>query len=400
MRDGLVDVFLAGVARADPAAAVRAAVESMAAPQSIVALGKAGVAMARAALEAYPGTRCLVVTNAENAVPLPGAEVLIGGHPVPDEGSLAAGRALLAAVAAAEGPVLALISGGGSALAVAPRDGVTLVDKAEVSRLLLGAGLDIRAMNLVRQNLSQIKGGGLARACPARIDALILSDVIGDDLSAIASGPTAAPLGSPGEARSLLEAQGLWARMPKSCRLSLTRAAADSAGFPAPPPEGTARLVGSNRLSTEAMLAAAPEAVLDPVPLEGDVGCAALRVAARARRGAGTTLWGGETTVILQGGGTGGRNQELALRVARALQDFDRPWAFLSGGTDGRDGPTDAAGALVDGGTLARITAAGLDAGAMLAVNDSHPALAAAGDLLITGGTGTNVADLQVLRVG
>lgn len=396
MRDGLVEIFLAGVARADPAAGVRAALTGAEAPRSIVALGKAGMSMARAALEAFPGTPCLVVTNAENAAPLAGAEVLIGGHPVPDVGSLKAGQALLAAVAAAEGPVLALISGGGSALAIAPRRGVTLADKAEVSRLLLGAGLDIRAMNLVRQSLSLLKGGGLARACPARLDALILSDVVGDDLSAIASGPTVPPLGEPAEARALLEARGLWDRLPESCRRALTR----DAGGPATTHVGTARLIGSNRLSAEAMLAAAPDATLDPAPLEGDVGDAALRVAARARLGAGTTLWGGETTVVLKGSGTGGRNQELALRVACALQGFGRPWAFLSAGTDGRDGPTDAAGALVDGGTLGRIAATGLDVGAMLDANDSHPALAAAGDLLVTGGTGTNVADLQVLRVG
>ncbi|WP_347882275.1 MOFRL family protein [Jannaschia ovalis] len=123
-------------------------------------------------------------------------------------------------------------------------------------------------------------------------------------------------------------------------------------------------------------------------------------MAKAARGGPGLTLWGGETTVVLRGEGRGGRNQELALRVALALRDLGAPWAFLSGGTDGRDGPTDAAGAIVDDGTLARIAAAGLDVEAMLARNDSYPALRAAGDLLITGPTGTNVADLQILRVG
>ena len=397
MRDGLVDIFMAGVARAEPGAAVTAALDDMAPPDVIVSLGKAGIAMARAALARFPGTPCLVVTNAENAADLPGAEVRIGGHPVPDAGSQEAGRALLGAVSGlgAGARVLALISGGGSALAVAPPDGVTLADKAEVSRLLLGAGLDIRAMNLVRQNLSLLKGGGLARAAaPARVEALILSDVVGDDLSAIASGPTVPPLGGPEAARALLEEHGLWPRVPAACRAALARPA------PGPVPDGTARLIGSNRLSAEAMLAAAPGATLDPVPLEGDVAAAAARIAAAARAGAGTTLWGGETTVVLRGAGRGGRNQELALRVALALRDFARPWAFLSGGTDGRDGPTDAAGAVVDDGTLARIAAAGLDVTAMLGANDSYPALAASGDLLMTGGTGTNVADLQVLRVG
>jgi hydroxypyruvate reductase len=148
------------------------------------------------------------------------------------------------------------------------------------------------------------------------------------------------------------------------------------------------------------MLAATPGARLDPVPLEGDVADAAARVAQAAGQGPGVTLWGGETTVRLTGSGKGGRNQELALRVALALEGLERPWAFLSGGTDGRDGPTDAAGGLVDGGTAARARASGLDPVARLAGNDSHPVLEAAGDLLRTGATGTNVADLQVLCIG
>ena len=397
MRDELIDIFAAGLRRADPGPAVSAALREAAAPTVIVALGKAALAMARAALNRFPGTPCLVVTNAENAGTLSGARILIGEHPVPGAGSATAGEAALSAVAGlgAADRVLALISGGASALAVAPVEGVTLADKAAVSRLLLASGLDITAMNLVRQNLSRLKGGGLARAAaPATVETLILSDVVGDDLAVIASGPTVPPAGGPGAARSLLEAEGLWDKVPQSCRAALTRPGPDAT------PQGPVRLVGSNRLSAEAMLAAVPGAKLEKAPLTGDVREAAGRVAAAARCGAGTTLWGGETTVRLRGQGRGGRNQELALRVALALRDLDRPWAFLSGGTDGRDGPTDAAGGLVDDGTLRRIAAAGLDAEALLAENDSYPALGAAGDLLMTGGTGTNVADLQILRVG
>lgn len=397
MRDTLIEIFQAGVARADPGAAVAAHLDGVQRPDLILAIGKAAGAMARAALHRFPGTPCLVVTNAENAAPVTGARVLIGGHPVPDAGSAAAGQAILDAAGplGAGGHCLALISGGGSALAVAPVAGVTLEEKAEVSRLLLGAGLDIKAMNLVRQHLSRLKGGGLARACaPATVAALILSDVVGDDLGAIASGPTVPPQGPPEAARALLEQTGLWPHLPESCRRALAEA------IPSDTPATATRLIGSNRLSAEAMLAATPGATLDPVPLEGDVGGAAARIAARAGQGPGLTLWGGETTVVLRGQGRGGRNQELALRVALALRDIQGPWAFLSGGTDGRDGPTDAAGALVDDGTLARIAAAGMDVQAMLAENDSYPMLAAAGDLLMTGGTGTNVADLQILHVG
>ena len=397
MRDALTDIFAAGLRRADPGPAVAAALAEAAAPTVIVALGKAALAMARAALDRFPGTPCLVVTNAENAGTLSGARILIGEHPVPGAGSATAGEAALAAVAGlgAADRVLALISGGTSALAVAPVEGVTPADKAAVSRLLLASGLDITAMNLVRQNLSRLKGGGLARAAaPASVETLILSDVVGDDLAVIASGPTVPPAGGPVAARALLEAEGLWAELPESCRTALARPA------PEAPPQGPVRLVGSNRLSAEAMRDAAPGAVLEDTPLTGDVAAAAEWIATVARRGAGTTLWGGETTVRLRGQGRGGRNQELSLRVALALRDLGRPWAFLSGGTDGRDGPTDAAGGLVDDGTLARIATAGLDVGACLADNDSYRALDASGDLLMTGGTGTNVADLQILRVG
>lgn len=397
MRDGVIDIFRAGVARADPEVAVTAAMPDLQRPDRIVAIGKAAIGMARAALAQCPGVPCLVVTNAENATDLSGARVMVGGHPLPDSGSEAAGEAVLAFVASltADQTCLALISGGGSALAVAPVAGVTLADKAEVSRLLLASGLEIGAMNLVRQSLSRLKGGGIARACaPGQVTALILSDVVDDDAAAVASGPTLPPLGDPSDARAMLERAGLWTRLPESCRMALARPA------PEPVPDGTLRIVGSNRLSAEAMLAAAPGAWLDPVPLTGDVGAAAARVAARVSGGAGTSLWGGETTVVLRGAGRGGRNQELALRVAFALRNFHRPWVFLSGGTDGRDGPTDAAGAVVDNGTLGRIAAAGLDATGLLDDNDSYPALVAAGDLLMTGGTGTNVADLQVLRIG
>ncbi|WP_245624898.1 glycerate kinase type-2 family protein [Jannaschia seosinensis] len=392
----MFDIFMAGVRRADPERLVREAAAGITRPDQVVALGKAGLGMARAALTAFPGTPCLVVTNTENAAALHGATVMAGGHPVPDEGSLRAGRALVAAVSSvgAGGRILALISGGGSALAVDPVPPVTLADKAALSRLLLGAGFDIMEMNLVRQNLSRLKGGGLARAgAPAEVEALVLSDVVGDELAVIASGPTVPPMGTRAEARVLLERRDLWERIPQTCRDVLCREET------APTPPCRNRIIGSNRLSAEAMLVAAPGATLDPIPLTGDVADAAARIAAAARPGV-MRLWGGETTVVLRGTGRGGRNQELALRVALALRGMERPWAFLSGGTDGRDGPTDAAGALVDQGTLARMTAAGLDPEGMLARNDSYPALAASGDLLLTGGTGTNVADLQVLHVG
>jgi hydroxypyruvate reductase len=271
---------------------------------------------------------------------------------------------------------------------------VSLADKAAVNRLLLASGAPIEAMNLVRQNLSRLKGGGLARlAHPAAVTALILSDVIGDDLRAIASGPTVAPLGDAAAAAAVLRARGLWDAVPATVRAHL------AAAPPAPPvPPADNRLIGSNARSVAAMAAAAPGARVAAEPLTGDVAAAAARILAEGRPG--ITLWGGETVVTLRGRGLGGRNQELALRVAllaEAAGGWPTGWAFLSAGTDGRDGPTDAAGGLVDAGSLARMRAAGIDPAARLADNDSHRALAAAGDLVVTGGTGTNVADLQVL---
>ncbi|SEW18301.1 hydroxypyruvate reductase [Cognatiyoonia koreensis] len=384
-------IFNAGVAAADPYGAVFRNIGALQAPHQIIAVGKAAMRMAEAALEHFPGTPCIVVTNYENAGALNGATVMAAGHPVPDENGALAGKAVLAALEKADGPVLALISGGGSALLPAPSEGVSLADKAALNTALLGSGLDIVQMNLIRQQVSRLKGGGFLRAAsPNHVTALILSDVVGDDLSAIASGPTVAPLGTASMARDLLKSSGLWDSLPNAIMTHLENAPDDR-----DVPAATNILIGSNAFSVAAMQAAAPDArVLSPV--EGDVAEAAKVICDAALPG--VTLWGGETTVRLRGTGRGGRNQELALRIAHeaAARGWTR-WTCLQGGSDGRDGPTDAAGGLVDQGTLARISDAGGDVTALLANNDSYAALALAGDLLMTGATGTNVADLGVL---
>ncbi len=381
-------IFDAGVQAADPYSAVEAALDAVPAPGLIVAIGKAAGLMAKAALVRFSGVPCLVVTNYENATPLEGAQVFAAGHPVPDENGAAAAQAVISALADASGPVLALMSGGGSALLPAPAGDLTLADKAAVNALLLGAGLDITKMNLVRQQLSALKGGGFLRhAAPQSVSALILSDVIGDDLSAIASGPTVGPIGTAEDAAEVLKGAGLWDQLPETVRVHLMH--------PAPVarlPDATNILVGSNAKSVAAMVAAADDAFVLPDPVEGDVADAARLICDQARPG--ITLWGGETTVVLRGDGRGGRNQELALRIAieaRARGWTD--WVCLQGGSDGRDGPTDAAGGLVDQHTLDKID----DFAGLLANNDSYAALAQAGDLLITDATGTNVADLGVM---
>lgn len=381
-------IFQAGVQAADPFAAVSETLDDVDTPALIVAVGKAARLMAQAALVRFAGVPCLVVTNYENASPLEGAEVLAAGHPVPDENGAAAAHAVIAALHDANGPVLALISGGGSALLPAPAGALTLADKAKVNDLLLASGQDIVAMNLVRQQLSDLKGGGFLRhAVPQKVTALILSDVIGDDLSAIASGPTVGPIGTASDAIALLKRASLWAKLPNAVRTHLHEAKA-----PAPLPEADNRLIGSNSKSVDAMARAAGHAHVIPTPIEGDVAQAAKVICDQAVIG--TTVWGGETTVILHGTGRGGRNQELALRVAlEARKRGWIDWTCLQGGSDGRDGPTDAAGGLVDQHTLDKIS----DVAGLLANNDSYAALKEAGDLLMTDATGTNVADLGVM---
>jgi len=402
LRRQALALFEAGVNAADPGTAVKRALARTPEPEIsgrrlLVAVGKAAGAMARAAIDAgVTHDRAMVITNYENASGMVGAVTYAAGHPVPDLNGARAGQAVLSALQAL-GPddrVLALISGGGSALLPAPANGISLDDKAEVSRLLLASGADINQMNLIRQQLSNLKGGGFLRAAaPARVRALILSDVVGDDLRAIASGPTVGPIGTPKEARALLCGLGLWQAVAPSVRVHL-----ETPRNAAPLPVAENELIGSNAQSVAAMAAAEPTANLVHDPLCGNVADAAARVvAAGATRG--VSLFGGETTVEVTGAGLGGRNQELALRAAMGAEaaGWDGDWVFLSGGTDGRDGPTDAAGGIVDAATLSRMRAAGVDPADVLARNDSYHGLKAAGALLMTGATGTNVADLQVL---
>jgi len=399
-------LFSVACQAADPAHALALALEAHPLPNlgkggayRVVCIGKAALPMATYLLSRLATTphRMLVVTNYENARDLPGATVLAAGHPVPDANGAAAAEAVEAVLRAASPAdrVIALMSGGGSALLPAPVAGITLEDKAAVNRVLLAHGFEITEMNLIRQQLSRLKGGGMLRVSGAPVTAYILSDVIGDDLRVIASGPTVAPIGSKADARALLAARGVWSDLPEAVRVVL-----EAETTPAPLPPAQNVLIGSNRKSLQAM--ADHGALIVDDHLTGDVATAAATIiaAARVAKGPCVLVFGGETTVTLRGDGLGGRNQELALRVAMGMPDLGRDWVFLSGGTDGRDGPTKAAGGVVDAGTHARISAAGGDANALLANNDSYAALKLAGDLLITGATGTNVADVQVFVLG
>jgi glycerate 2-kinase len=314
-------------------------------------------------------------------------------------------------VGAKQGAVFCLISGGASSLLVRPRPPVTLAEKMEVHRLLLACGAEIREVNAVRKHLSAVKGGGLLRDTRMRpITTLVLSDVIGDDPSVIGSGPTTADPSTFADALDVLERYGLVDRVGRTVRDLLARGTSGEEKETVKPGDpvslGTETIVvGSNQM---ALAAAASEArrlgyepLLDPAPVLGDTTVAARqwlrnarpRVDGRRR----CAIAGGETTVTVRGRGRGGRNQEFALALVEALDGA--AMAVLSAGTDGIDGPTDAAGAFVDGASLSRALAMRLDPASALVANDSYEFFDRLGDLLRCGPTGTNVMDIK-LAVG
>lgn len=401
--DRAMALIRAGIAAADPAVAVARNMDQVLADAPgaggrwhVIALGKAARAMAQAAMAALLDADTLVVTNAGNDAPLAGARVMRAGHPQPDAEGEAAACEVIARLSAT-GPrdrVLALISGGGSAMLPAPAQGMTLADKQAVNALLLASGADIAQVNLIRQGLSRLKGGGWLRLSPAPVTALILSDVPGDDLRVIASGPTVAPVGTRAQAADMAHALGIWDRMPVSAQKALM---APDNRRALPPARNL--LIGSNAISVTAMIAAGADAA--PIPLRGDVqDCAQAIWALAPDLAPGQALaFGGETTVRLAGNGMGGRNQELALRLAvlAGARPVSFDWAFASVGSDGRDGPGTAAGGVVGPDTVDAIRAGGIDPMQALAHNDSTPALQAGAALVVTGATGTNVADLAVL---
>jgi glycerate 2-kinase len=416
-------IFRAALEAADPAAAVR---RRLSIPQSfdriyVIGAGKASAVMA-AAVERILGARIsggLINVKYGHTAKLERIELNECGHPVPDENGVR-GAARIAAIAQAAGEgdlVLCLISGGASALLPLPAPPVALAEKQAVTRLLLACGATIHEINAVRKHISLIKGGQLARlARPAAVLALLLSDVIGDDLDVIGSGPTAPDPSSFAAALAVLGKYRVLDRVPEAVRARL--AAGARGEIEETPKAGDlafARvenvIVGSNRLAVAAAEARARELGYHPFVLstsiEGETRDVAGVHAAIAReilesgrpaRPPVCLISGGETTVTLRGAGMGGRNQEFVLATALGLAG--RPGVVvLSGGTDGSDGPTDAAGALADGETVARAAALGLDARQFLANNDSYRFFDALGDLLRTGPTGTNVMDIRLLLI-
>ena len=429
VRDLLVDLYRAATDAAAPGPALAARLQEVVLDPArriwILALGKAALPMAATAVEVL-GSRGrepeggLIVAPSAGAIPHPRLKLVKGDHPEPGPGSLAAAEALGATVSRV-GPsdeVWLLLSGGTTSLIGAPEPGITPGELRTIYSLLLGSGLDITAMNRIRKRFSHWGGGKLARAlAPARVQVYIVSDVIGDDLASIGSGPCVPDPTLATDVQALLESVALWSRIPESARkLVASTVTGKTPETPKPGDQAfaqiTLELVASNRMALEAAAKRAAELGLAPrvfeMPLAGEASTAGASVAASLLNNCVRLsipqpshvclIWGGETTVTLgeHPTGLGGRAQELALAAARALAGAPDGIALLAAGTDGRDGPTDAAGAVVDGGTWARIKNHGRDPADDLTSHDAYPALDSVGALIKSGLTGTNVMDIVI----
>jgi glycerate-2-kinase len=414
-------IFLAGVEAALPGPLVAAALADAtelrtALPVDVLAVGKAAVDMAAAAADTLgPRIRSgLVIAPRADVLPAT-FHVLEASHPVPDASSVDAGRAALRFVGDAShaSVLLVLLSGGASALIAVPADGISLDDYRSATTLLLRAGAPIDELNCVRKHIDLVKGGRLAAASTAQSTlGLVISDVIGNPLDVIGSGPFARDSTTPADALRILQQRGIMSSVPASIvqHLEKLENLENLHNAPHSPDDASFERVRLQVVAdhTTALDAAADRArglgydvVRRTTPVTGDARAAGARLGAElastppshSRR---CIVSSGETVVVVHGDGVGGRNQELALAAALALRGAPGR-VLLSAGTDGVDGVTTAAGAIVDGGTVDRMRTAGIDAATALDRNDSHTALSAAGDLLVTGPTGTNVLDLQVL---
>ena len=396
-------IIRAAIAAVLPDEAVRRALKGRHFPGRVllVAAGKAAWQMARAAVEALGPVDAGVVVTKYGHVQgqLPGVICYEAGHPVPDENSFRATQAALDLVAGAKetDTVLFLLSGGGSALFEKPL--IPGRELQDITQQLLACGADIVEMNTIRKRLSAVKGGRFALACaPARVYSIVLSDILGDPLDMIASGPAVPDRSTCAQAQAIAETYGL--RLSGAARVCLQQET------PKVLDNVETHITGSVRELCAAAAEACGQLGYQPVLLTDHLDCEAreagrfLADIARTHAGRGQKaayLAGGETVVRLTGHGLGGRNQELALAAAPGLAGL--PAAVFSVGSDGTDGPTDAAGGYVDGDTAAALAARGLDAGAALADNDAYHALQAVDGLIVTGPTGTNVNDVAVVLV-
>ena len=411
----LVSLFEAAVKAADPELVIRNHLPERPKGRTIViGAGKGSAQMAAAFEKAWDGPlEGVVVTRYGYGTPCQRIEIIEAAHPVPDEAGLVASRRLFDAVSnlTEDDLVVALISGGGSALLPAPPEGMTLADEIAVNRALLASGAPISAMNALRKHLSTIKGGRLAKAAfPARVFSLIVSDIPGDDPAFVASGPTVPDKTSRQEALDIIARNRL--DLPEAALAHIRSERAD-----APRPDeacfarNEVRVIASAAVSLEAAVREAQrqgvEAVILSDAIEGEArevahvhAAIAREVATRNRpfRKPVVILSGGETTVTLKGKGRGGRNSEFLLSFALDIDGLHGIHA-LAADTDGIDGSQDNAGAFADGATRLRLRQAGLDGAALLAKNDAWTAFHVLDDLFVPGPTGTNVNDFRAILV-
>jgi glycerate 2-kinase len=431
-KEAVTHIFHAALAAVDPYESVRSGADSIVSAYRaggynrffLIALGKAACPMTRGLLDTAEDivSRGIVITKYGHIGGMKFPErvkVFEAGHPVPDMNGFAATMEAMVMVSGAQRQtmVVCLISGGGSSLFVAPFRPITLQEKQEVTGLLLNAGADINEMNALRKHISSVKGGRLAEIVyPGRTVSLILSDVIGDKLDVIASGPTAPDSTTYNDAYDVVARYGLEDRVPRRVLDILAKGMGGQ--LPETPKPGSSILesvenilVGNNGRATKAAeekaesLGFAADVVSNEVQGEaGEVARGFAEEAVRLRSGLGPMnrpiclISGGETTVKVTGKGKGGRNMEFALAFAIAVAGIEGI-TLLSAGTDGTDGPTDAAGAIVDGSTVAAAEARGVDAAEYLQNNDSYSFFKAMDGLFITGPTGTNVMDLQIIII-
>lgn len=436
MRKDALDIFRAGVKAVEAEAAVRRhckvegsrlsvdeRVYDLTGFQNIyvIGAGKAGASMAKA-VEEMLGERItdgLINVKYGHVAKLTRVKITEAGHPVPDEAGQVGARAIfdLASGAKKEDLVICLISGGGSALLPLPVEGVSLADKQDTTKVLLACGATIHEINSVRKHISEVKGGGLAGAAyPATMISLMLSDVVGDDLDVIASGPTVPDSSSFRDCMDIFDKYGIREQVPESVlnhiEKGLNGKAPDNPRPGDPVFAGTqSAIVGNNMECIQAAQKKASELgyhtlVLSSV-LEGETREVAIVHAGIAKEilrsghplsSPACILSGGETTVTITGSGLGGRNQEFVLAAAMGLNNCEGV-VVLSAGTDGTDGPTDAAGAVADGKTVQRAESLGLKSLDFLSDNDAYHFFEKLGDLVKTGPTNTNVMDLRIMLV-
>ena len=411
----LTSIFEAAVAAADPERTIRSHLPAKPKGRTIViGAGKGSAQMAAAFEKAWDGPiEGLVVTRYGYATPCERIEIIEAAHPVPDEAGLTASRRLLDMVSGLtpDDLVVALISGGGSALLPMPAPGLTFADEIAVNEALLASGAPIAAMNTIRKHVSVLKGGRLAAAAhPAKVVSLVVSDIPGDNAALVASGPTIPDKGSRADALGFVDTYGM--KLPEAVMAHLNSPAADAPSVDDPRfADNEVRVIASAAVSLEAAAAAAREQGVETVILSDSIEGEAREVgsvhAAIAREVATRNrpfkkpvliLSGGETTVTLRAKGKGGRNSEFLLALAIGIDGMDGIHA-LAADTDGIDGSEDNAGAFADGSSVARMRAAGMDAKALLAGNDAWTAFNAVDDLFVPGPTGTNVNDLRAILI-